>query len=195
MPKPNPYKRERDAWRAMIRRCHEPGQRTWRYYGGKGITVCPEWRASFDSFLFAMGPAPTQQHWLGRLDVTQGYFPGNCLWTTHAPQMNRRGFCRKVMLNGQEMTAAQASKQPGQPGRNTVLRRAEHQIPLEYIARRIDKRAKWIPYQGERLPTVEVARRLNLSSDVLLSRVKAGWPLEQALMPVQYRHRKTRATP
>ena len=74
-------------------------------------------------FLKDMGPAPMDRTWLGRLDVRGNYEPANCIWTTREEQENRRAFCRKVTLNGQEMTAAQASRLPGQPCRFTILYR------------------------------------------------------------------------
>jgi hypothetical protein len=192
---PPPYKRERNAWYVMRRRCLRPGNKDWPYYGGKGVTICLRWMESFSNFLADMGPAPTPRYWLGRRDVEGNYEPANCLWTLRELQMNRRGYCRRVMLFDQEMTAAQAARQPGQPTRMAVLLRVERKIPLERIARRIDKRSTWILYQGEHLPVSEVARRVNLSSDVLLNRIKSGWPLEQALTPVQYRQRKPPAMP
>ena len=107
--------RERNAWRAMIRRCTEPNQKNWRRYGGAGITVHPAWMASFETFLADLGPAPTQRHWLGRLNTAGNYEPGNCLWTTQPLQERRRQFCRKVEIYGQVMTAAEAGRLPGQP--------------------------------------------------------------------------------
>ena len=82
--------RERSAWRVMIRRCTEPKFRDWKHYGGKGIKVCPEWLGSFRQFMADMGAAPTPEHWLGRLDVTGDYRPGNCRWTLRKQQQSRK---------------------------------------------------------------------------------------------------------
>ena len=83
---PKPWKRERNAWRAMNRRCYEATFKSFNRYGGAGIQVCREWRTSFRKFLEDMGPAPSPAHWLGRLDVTGHYSPENCVWTTQPEQ-------------------------------------------------------------------------------------------------------------
>lgn len=178
---PNPFRRERNVWRAMIRRCTDPKHKDWRYYGGRGIKVCPEWLASFDSFLSAMGPAPTQRHWLGRLDVTQGYSPENCAWTLRERQQNRRAYCRKVTVDGLELTAAMAARLPGQPKRDTILRRQASGFPLELRARKLYRRSLWLTCNGETLPLPEWARRTGLSIRALRYRIEVGMPLELIL--------------
>jgi hypothetical protein len=35
------------AWKAMKQRCYDPNFIHYRYYGGRGITVCEEWRTDF----------------------------------------------------------------------------------------------------------------------------------------------------
>lgn len=180
--RPNPHRRELNAWRAMIRRCTEPKHKDWPRYGEAGIKVCPEWLVSFDSFLFAMGPAPTQRHWLGRLDVRGDYVPENCHWTTHSPQQRRRAFCRKVSICGQVMTAAEASRLPGQPTRDAVVRRLASGLPQENPpAAKLYRRSRWLSFNGEMLPLPEWARRTGLSPGALWHRIKRGWPLEKAL--------------
>lgn len=116
------FKRERSAWYVMRRRCLEPTFKDFNRYGGAGITVCPAWMESFAQFLKDMGPAPTQRHWLGRLKVLGNYEPGNCCWTTQPPQERRRIFCRRVSINGQVVTAAEAARSI-EVSHATVLRR------------------------------------------------------------------------
>lgn len=186
--KRNPYRRELNAWRAMIRRCTEPARKDWRYYGGKGIKVCPEWAASFDSFLLSMGPAPTPLHWLGRLDVSKDYNPDNCVWTTRQPQMNRRAHCRKVMFDGLEMTAATVAKLRGQPSRLTVLRRSANGFPLEIpLAAKLYRQSTWLTHDGESLPLPEWARRRGISIHALRYRISVGMPVSLILTPLSLR--------
>src|SRR5215203_343786 len=49
---------EYPVWRTMIARCYNSKSRCFRYYGGRGITVCERWRNSFEAFLEDMGPRP-----------------------------------------------------------------------------------------------------------------------------------------
>lgn len=79
------------AWERMIQRCHNPKHRRFKDYGGRGITVCGAWRASFQAFLDDMGLKPSPDLSLDRIDNGLGYFPENCRWATHLQQAaNRR---------------------------------------------------------------------------------------------------------
>ena len=46
-----PFKRERAAWSAMIRRCTDKNQPSFQNYGAQGITVCLSWAENFERFL------------------------------------------------------------------------------------------------------------------------------------------------
>jgi hypothetical protein len=70
------------TWRGMIRRCDNTKGSSYKYYSGRGITVCDKWINSFSAFIFDMGRKPTDQHQLDRIDNDKGYEPGNCRWAT-----------------------------------------------------------------------------------------------------------------
>lgn len=85
------FPREYSAWNAARRRCHDPDVKAFPSYGGRGISVCPEWFVSFDAFLAYIGPRPSDEHSLDRIDNDRGYEPGNVRWATRSQQMaNRR---------------------------------------------------------------------------------------------------------
>lgn len=75
----------------MRRRCENPTDKDFPRYGGKGITVCPEWSKSFAAFLEHVGCRPAGTT-LDRKDARLGYVPGNVRWATSKQQgRNRRG--------------------------------------------------------------------------------------------------------
>lgn len=81
---------EYSVWAGMKQRCFNPKAPSYRYYGGRGITVCQRWRESFAAFVADMGPRPSPEHSIDRINNDGNYEPGNCRWTTWDVQANNR---------------------------------------------------------------------------------------------------------
>ena len=72
----------------MKQRCYNPNVPTYHHYGGRGITVCDEWKDDFEMFVFHMGEKPSPKHTLDRVDNDHIYCPENCRWATQSEQVN-----------------------------------------------------------------------------------------------------------
>lgn len=80
---------EYKSWSKMKERCLNPNSRNWRFYGGRGISVCEKWM-SFGAFLSDMGEKPTRYHSLERINVNGNYDPSNCKWATNKEQCRNK---------------------------------------------------------------------------------------------------------
>lgn len=72
------------AWTSMKQRCFNPNVVAFKNYGARGITVCDEWRNSFEAFLRDVGKKPAPNLDLDRIDNEGNYEPGNCRWVTRS---------------------------------------------------------------------------------------------------------------
>ena len=83
---------EINSYRAMIARCYNSNNPSYRWYRAKGIGVCEEWRQNSRKFLEDMGPRPFPKHdyALDRIDPKADYVKENCRWITKSANSRRR---------------------------------------------------------------------------------------------------------
>lgn len=74
-------------WKGMKDRCYNPNDEEFVNYGGRGIAVCDEWVNDFERFLKDVGPRPSPELTIDRIDNNIGYRPGNVRWATRADQV------------------------------------------------------------------------------------------------------------
>lgn len=99
------------VWAHMIQRCENPNSRDYQEYGGRGITVCNEWRNSFEVFRdWAITSGYNDTLTLDRISVNGNYDPLNCRWATQKEQQNNRRNNHIVEYNGEKHTLSEWSE-------------------------------------------------------------------------------------
>lgn len=74
-------------WECIIQRCHNPKQRKYADYGGRGIYVCGEWRTGYLSFRdWALANGYADNLEIDRKNNDGPYSPDNCDWATRKTQ-------------------------------------------------------------------------------------------------------------
>lgn len=98
-------------WCGIKDRCYNPNLEHYDRYGGRGITVCDEWKDSFASFMewaFLNGYDPLlngREQSLDRKDPDGNYSPDNCRWVSMQEQARNRTDTVYVRYNGELISA------------------------------------------------------------------------------------------
>lgn len=101
---------EYTVWNLMRQRCADLD---YADYGGRGITVCARWQDSFENFFADMGPRPSRNHQIDRIDNSAGYSPGNCRWATRIENCNNRRDNVRVEWRGESLTVPEWARRTG----------------------------------------------------------------------------------
>lgn len=90
-------KRTYSSYAAMRQRCLNKNNPNYKYYGGKGITICQRWLDGYQNFLEDMGVRPPNTS-IDRIDNDKGYEPDNCWWAS--PHQQAANTSRKAAVTG-----------------------------------------------------------------------------------------------
>jgi len=102
-----------DVWQGMISRCYDTSKSNFKDYGGRGISVCSEWRVSFEQFWSDMGPSYQKGLMLDRRDNNGNYCPDNCRWATRKVQNRNRRNCVFIETPKGKMIISEAAEEFG----------------------------------------------------------------------------------
>lgn len=119
-------------WQAMKARCGNPNNQQYANYGGRGITVCERWLASFENFAADMGPSFDPSLELDRINVNAGYCPENCRWTDRVTQQRNRRTNHLLTHQGRTQTVADWADELGVKA-NTLITRIRRGWPAERV--------------------------------------------------------------
>lgn len=118
------------SWQKMRERCMQPNSDHYKWYGGRGITICPQW-SDYLVFLADMGERPKGMT-LDRIDSNGNYEPANCRWATHTMQVRGQRKTRWVEHNGEKIILAEYAEKHG-ISCNLLTMRLRQGMPVERV--------------------------------------------------------------
>ena len=108
------HNRLHDTWGNMKKRCYNPKYYEFDDYGGRGITVCDEWKNDFQVFYdWAMSHGYRDDLTIERSDVDGSYSPDNCKWATKKEQANNKRNNIKITYKGKTQNLKQLTDELG----------------------------------------------------------------------------------
>ena len=165
----------KSSYNQMKRCCLDKNHRGYRFKGAKGIKICDRWRESFSNFLEDMGPRPSEEYSLVRLDKEKDFYKENCTWT-HKTLQSESG--KKIEYQGRKWTLSEWAKFLG-VHYVTLYRRLNKGYPLEEVFN--VHAQEYIEYLGKSQTIAEWAEERGISCKALCARLKNGWSVERAL--------------
>ena len=178
-----------ELYRGMIRRCYESKVRSFKNYGGRGITVCARWRESFDAFVADVGVRPGPKHTIDRKNNDGNYEPGNIRWATKREQARNTRFNRLLTARGKTQTLEEWAIETGLPT-STLFNRLRRGWPDDKV---IETPAQPKAPNHTLFPVGGYQRcvELGINHQTVASRLRRGWTFERALTaPIDHRRAK-----
>lgn len=134
----------------MRQRCVNKNNKSYKYYGAKGITVCAEWQGTqgVQNFInWAEMNGYQEGLTIDRIDHHEGYSPQNCRWVTMREQnRNNRNGIVFITFNGETKLISDWAICLGIPKSTLVKRIRTLNWPIEEafgIKPREERRGKW----------------------------------------------------
>lgn len=183
----------------MKQRCCDKNNRSYKRYGGRGITVCDEWLSNNNGFInfynWAMENGYQDNLSIDRINNDGNYEPSNCRWVTMLEQANNRRDNRYITYNGETKNIAQWSEQLG-VNHMTLRGRLARGWSVEKTlttkpSPKNTHQYNSITYNGKTYKLTEWAKRVNIDYNVLRLRLQRGWSIENTLTtPVRKKNQK-----
>lgn len=131
---------EYKSWFHIITRCQNPNDKYFKDYGGRGISICQEWRDSFLAFYNHVGKRPSLKHSIDRINNDGNYKPGNVRWSLLVEQANNKRSNVLITINNTTMNVTQWAHEIGINCHTIFSRLQRNWDPQKAVLRPIRKR-------------------------------------------------------
>lgn len=127
------YTKLYNTWLRMKGRCNRPTATSYKYYGGRGISVCEEWENDFAVFRdWALANGYKEGLSIDRIDVNGNYCPENCRWITMKEQQKNKRNVNPITWNGETHTIPEWAEITG-IGYGVLYKQIKEGKPLDEV--------------------------------------------------------------
>lgn len=175
-------KRLKSIYNGMRLRCYNENNVNYKYYGGKGVTICDEWLLSFENFFdWAINNGYNENLTIDRIDSEKEYSPDNCEWSTKKEQAYNRSMSVKLTLNGRTMYMTEWAEELEIDKKILSWRYNNGWSDEEILSRPRDYKESKLLLNGETHSMSEWSRITGIKVATISDRMKKGWSVEDAL--------------
>lgn len=111
-----------NIWSKMLSRCEKKYETSYLRYGGKGITVCEEWKDFTNFYNWAINNGYSDDLTIDRIDNRKNYCPENCRWASYKQQARNQTSNVIVEYNGESKTLSEWAELFSLPYKTVHLR-------------------------------------------------------------------------
>ena len=178
----NERKRLKSIYNGMRLRCYNENNINYKYYGGKGVTICDEWLLSFENFFdWAINNGYNENLTIDRIDSEKGYSPKNCKWSTKKEQCYNRSMSVKLTHDGETMYLTQWAEKLNIDKKILSWRYNHGWSVEEILTRPRDYKERKLSLNGETHSMSEWSRITGIKLATISYRIKNGWSVEDTL--------------
>ena len=133
-------KRLANIFKSMKERCYNSNEKSYKWYGAKGIKICQEWLDNpnkFEQWAFDNGYSDTLT--IDRIDENCDYCPENCRWITAKNNARYKSTTNIISVNGESHTGREWAEilKLGTNTINSMLRNYHIDNVITFIKKRI----------------------------------------------------------
>lgn len=169
------------TWLDMKYRCFDQNNLAFKYYGGRGITVCDEWLEYLPFYDWAMSHGYKNGLTIERSDNELGYSPGNCIFIPKSKQSSNRRCCPSINVDGKTFSALTSAALYFKIEYQTVRRRLKIGWSLEKALKSPLQNRIQIKVSGKSFPSFAAAARyFGINYNTVYKRFYRGSSIKEA---------------
>lgn len=175
--------KEYSSYKSMKNRCSitNSSLKNYKTYVNNKITICERWLESFENFYEDMGPIPSSEYSLDRIDNLKGYYKENCRWADIFTQNRNKSNSVFIYYNNEYKILEDWAKILNIPPATLKYRYKTKKLSFE-IAISDDPFNRKVEYNGDKLTLNEFAIKYNIPYKQLSNRVhKNKWCIKDAI--------------